>query len=231
LLLAFGITKNWNKIAVIDTEDSSASLFHFLGPFNTLQISEYYSPLSYVEAIQLCEQSQIEVIIIDSISPEWIGQMGVIDEYCSYEGDRFKRWSEVIKRHWEFTNSIVYSKAHIIATVRIVEGKPQAEQGYEHYFTTVLSMNKQYVASVVKDRTSVCKNLCPTIITMHLGEKLKEWCEMGGITIPESLLNRINACKSINQLYSLLIKEEIPVEFISAFTKRRLELEGLSQAA
>ena len=36
LLIAFGITNNWDKIAVIDTEHDSASLYSHLGNFKTL---------------------------------------------------------------------------------------------------------------------------------------------------------------------------------------------------
>jgi len=36
LLLAYGMTNDWAKIAVIDTENGSASLYNHLGDFNTI---------------------------------------------------------------------------------------------------------------------------------------------------------------------------------------------------
>ncbi len=39
LLLASGITQ-WNKIAVIDTENNSADLYAHLGNYNVLQLSK-----------------------------------------------------------------------------------------------------------------------------------------------------------------------------------------------
>ena len=78
LLLAFGITNDWSKIAIIDTENSSANLYAHLGNFNVLSLNEPYSPERYIEAIKTCENSQIEVIIIDSITHEWSGEGGCL---------------------------------------------------------------------------------------------------------------------------------------------------------
>ena len=68
LLLAYGITNNWGKIAVIDTEFSSADLYAHLGSYNVLSLDEPFTPEKYIEAISVCEKAGMEVIIIDSIS-------------------------------------------------------------------------------------------------------------------------------------------------------------------
>ncbi len=38
LLIAFGITQDWSKIAVIDTENNSADLYAHLGDFKVLPL-------------------------------------------------------------------------------------------------------------------------------------------------------------------------------------------------
>ena len=38
LLLAYGLTADWNKITVIDTENHSASLYAHLGNYNVLHL-------------------------------------------------------------------------------------------------------------------------------------------------------------------------------------------------
>ena len=78
LLLAYGMTNDWSKIAVIDTENKSASLYANLGEYNTLELSAPYSPELYTEAIKTCENAGMEVIIIDSISHEWEGKGGCL---------------------------------------------------------------------------------------------------------------------------------------------------------
>ena len=70
LQLAYGMTQDWSKIAVIDTENASASLYSDLGNFNVLNINPPYSPERYIEAIKMCEKANMEVIIIDSSGPD-----------------------------------------------------------------------------------------------------------------------------------------------------------------
>ena len=70
LLLAYGLTKDWSRIAVIDSENGSADLYANLGAYNVLPITDY-SPETYIEAINICESAGMEVIIIDSISHCW----------------------------------------------------------------------------------------------------------------------------------------------------------------
>jgi hypothetical protein len=227
LLLAFGITGNWSKIAVIDTESNSASLYCSLGKFNTIQISHSFSPINYIEAIKLCEEAQIEVVIIDSISPEWIGFDGVLSQYCASAGDRYRRWDEVMTRHMQFMETIEHASMHIIATVRVTGEKVRAPQGYESSFTTVLSLNHEHIAAVIKDRTKVCSTLCPTVITAQMGALLYEWCNSTEeVQIPPLLQLKLSSCQTVNEVYALLITEDIQPQYIIAFTKRRLELEG-----
>jgi hypothetical protein len=228
LLLAFGITGNWSKICVIDTENNSASLYSSLGPFNTVQIAHSFSPINYIEAIKLCEEAEIEVVIIDSISPEWIGFDGVLSQYCAVSGDRYRRWDEVMTRHFQFLETIEHTPLHIIATVRITGEKVRAEQGYESSFMTVLSLDQEHAASVIKDQTKVCSSLCPTVITAQVGALLFDWCNCtNDLPIPVPLRTKIEACMTVSELYALMITEEVDPQHIISFTRRRLELEGL----
>lgn len=71
LLLAKGLSNDWSKVVVIDTENKSSSLYSHLGGFNMLDLKPPYSPERYIEAINLCLRQDMTVIIIDSISMEW----------------------------------------------------------------------------------------------------------------------------------------------------------------
>lgn len=74
LLLAYGMTGNWEKICVIDTEVGSSNNYSHLGDFNVLELSEPFSPERFIEAIKACENAGMEAIIIDSASHEWEGK-------------------------------------------------------------------------------------------------------------------------------------------------------------
>ncbi|HRH58848.1 MAG TPA: AAA family ATPase, partial [Chitinophagales bacterium] len=71
LVMAKGLVSEWSKIAVIDTENGSASLYDHLGPFNALDLQAPFSPERYIEAIDTCIKAGMECIIIDSSSHEW----------------------------------------------------------------------------------------------------------------------------------------------------------------
>ena len=73
LQLAYGLTGDWSKIAVIDTENHSADLYAHLGEYQVLGLTKPYSPERYIQAIDTCEKAGIEVVIIDSTSAEWEG--------------------------------------------------------------------------------------------------------------------------------------------------------------
>lgn len=86
LLLAFGMTNDWTKIAVIDTENGSADLYAHLGQYNVLTLQAPFTPEKYIEAITVCENAEMEVIIIDSISHCWDY---LLEYHSSLQGNSF----------------------------------------------------------------------------------------------------------------------------------------------
>jgi len=61
LLIAFGLTEDWKKIAVIDTENHSSDLYDHLGNYNVLHLDAPFSPEKYIEAIHTCLNAGMEV--------------------------------------------------------------------------------------------------------------------------------------------------------------------------
>src|SRR5665254_7085 len=87
LLMAYGITGDWSKITVIDTENNSADLYADyshngieIGVFNVCPISTPYTPEKYMASIKECEASGDSVIIIDSLTHAWAGEGGLLDK-------------------------------------------------------------------------------------------------------------------------------------------------------
>src|SRR6476659_7915278 len=92
LMVAFGLCNSWDKIAVIDTENHSSELYSHLGPFQVLHLEPPFNPERYVEAIQVCEKANLEVIIVDSISHEWEGIGGVLAIHGEMTGNSYTNW-------------------------------------------------------------------------------------------------------------------------------------------
>ncbi|WFB66855.1 AAA family ATPase [Chryseobacterium sp. WX] len=197
LQLAYGMTQDWSKIAVIDTENSSASLYSDLGNYNVLDLQAPYSPERYIQAIELCENSGIEVIIIDSITHEWNGTGGCLDIHEKL-GGRFQDWANVTPRHQAFINKILQSTCHVITTTRrkidysldvASNGKTQVvkhgtkeitRDGFEYELTINFELvNENHLAKASKDRTGLFMNRPEFIITSETGKMILDWCNSG----------------------------------------------------
>ena len=123
LLMAKGLIGSWDKIAVIDTENGSASLYSHLGDFNTIDLQPPYTPERYNEAIDACISGGIECIIIDSSSHEWSGTGGCIEineklAQSKFKGNTWSAWSQTTPRHDAFVNKVLQSPLHIITCTR-----------------------------------------------------------------------------------------------------------------
>ena len=114
LLIAYGMTGDWSKIAVIDSENCSADLYAHLGGYQVLTL-ENYAHETYIEAIGICEQAGAEVIIIDSISHCWDY---LLDFHANLQGNSFANWAKVTPRQNAFIQRILTSSAHVICTMR-----------------------------------------------------------------------------------------------------------------
>lgn len=216
LLLAYGMTNDWRKIALIDTENNSASLYSHLGDFNVLSLEEPFTPERYIKAIKLCEDADISVIIIDSISHEWQSKGGCL-EIQEQLGGRFQDWAKVTPRHNAFIDAIILSKCHLITTSRrkidysIDKGsdgktkvnklgmKEITREGFEYELTLNFEfLNDKHLVSASKDRTELFTGKPEFIINSSTGKKLIEWCNQG-ISI-DKIKEEINSCETADAL-------------------------------
>ena len=115
LLLAYGLCNDWTKIAIIDSEHGSADLYAHLGDYNVLSLSENFTPETYIEAIEICENAGMEVIIIDSISQCWDT---LLEYHASLQGNSFTNWQKVTPRINAFMQKVLQSGSHVICTMR-----------------------------------------------------------------------------------------------------------------
>ena len=220
LQLGFGITGNWEKIAVIDTENDSASLYSHLGPFKTLRLDPPYTPDRYIEAIETCEKAGMELIIIDSITHVWKGQGGIL-EYQNALGGRYQDWAKATPLYQKWLNKILQSNCHIITTNRkkqaynmITEGNrtkvekagldSEIRDGYEYELTLAFDIvNSNHMVKASKDRTGLFVNLPEFVITPETGRMILNWCQSGSEITGDVILGRIGDCSTIQELLSL----------------------------
>jgi hypothetical protein len=246
LQLAYGMTEDWSKIAVIDTENSSASLYSDLGNFNVLNLNPPYSPERYIEAINVCEISNMEVIIIDSITHEWQGEGGCLQIHEQL-GGRFQDWSKVKPRHQKFIDAILRSKCHIITTTRrktdysldigsngkskvIKHGtKEITSDGYEYELSVNFELiNENHLCKTSKDRTNLFLGKPEFIITSEVGKTLKDWCNQG-ISLQEIKME-IASATTLEGLRHLYQKHQSLKQLIHPIIiARKSEIESIVQ--
>jgi hypothetical protein len=221
LLMAKGIVGEWTKIAVIDTENGSASLYDHLGEFNVIDLQPPFSPERYIEAIDACINGGIECIIIDSSSHEWNGAGGCLEineklAAAKFKGNTWSAWSETTPRHDRFVNHVLQCNAHIITCTRSkmetvmgedrkvkkVGMKDLQRDGWEYELTVSLTIDRDtHMAIASKDRTELFEGKDPFVITEQTGELIRQWCEKGiePLTTVKAIAT-INACNDIEVL-------------------------------
>ena len=190
LLVAFGITGDWSKIAIIDTEHGSADLYAHLGAYKVLTLTQPYTPETYIEAISICESAGMEVIIVDSISHCWDY---LLDFHANLQGNSFTNWAKVTPRQNAFVQKILQSKCHIICTMRTKQdyvlseknGKMVPEKvglkavmrdGIDYEFTIVLDIDSKHHALASKDRTGLFAGRPEFTISPAVGKAILNWC-------------------------------------------------------
>jgi hypothetical protein len=214
LLIAKGMADSWDKVVVIDTENESSHLYAHMGGFKVLSLKEPFTPEKYIDAIILCEQAGMEVIIIDSATHEW---ENLLAYHANLQGNSFTNWAKVTPRHAAFIQKVLQSPCHIIATIRTKQdyvlsernGKMVPEKvglksvqrdGLDYEFTLVFDLDIKNNAVASKDRTGLFFGTAEGKLTEETGRLINNWCNSGATYSTSEVIQRINDCKSLNEL-------------------------------
>lgn len=190
------------KVAVIDTERGSASLY--AGErglaFDVLELETYGVEL-FVEAINGAAQSGYSVLVIDSLSHAWAGKDGILEFVDkagkrSQTGGNFAAWRDATPRHNELVDAILGAPMHVICTLRskveyVVENvggrnqvrkvglQPVQRDGLEYEFTVVGDVTQDHDLVVTKTRAAWLKDAVIREAGEDLGRRLAEWIAAG----------------------------------------------------
>lgn len=194
LLIAKGLG---GRIAVIDTERGSASLYSDMVEFDTMELGPPFTPERFIKAIEAAAEAKYDVCILDSITHEWDGSGGCLEmnekiANVKFRGNTWAAWNETTPRHRAFLDAILQAPMHVIATIRskteTVQGddkkvkklgmKAVQREGVEYEFTVVLDLeHEKHYAVASKDRTNLFPE--PHIITEATGKRLDAWLASG----------------------------------------------------
>lgn len=231
LLIAFGITQDWSKIAIIDTENHSGELYSHLGSYNVLNVEAPFSPERYQEAIEVCLKAHMEVIIIDSLSHEWDF---IVEQHGQLAGNSYTNWSKFTPRHQKFINAILQADAHIICTIRTKQDyvlqekngkqvpekvglKPIQRDGIDYEFTLVFDIDTKHNAIATKDRTGLFVGKPDFRLSSATGEQIVKWCQQSQISFFSDknatlTINQIQSCTTIDELRELYLTSTLEIQ-------------------
>lgn len=196
------------RIALIDTENKSASLYSDRFDFDVLEIEPPYTNEKYLAALQEAERARYDILIIDSLTHQWAGAGGLLNQKEQMDargGNSFANWAKMTSEHEKFKSAIVHSDMHIIGTMRskteyaIGEkdgGKgttvkrmgmaPIQRDGFEYEFTVVFDIAINHEAEASKDRTNLFAGKIFQV-TEETGKILGKWISEGTANVVPAL--------------------------------------------
>ena len=206
LYLAYGLTGDWAKVALIDTEHERARFYanrHDLGTgaFLWAPLGPPYAPERYMA---LADEAAAAVgpegaVIVDSLSHAWSHEGGVLDikeRIAARPGkNSYTAWNEAGKLQNSLINHLLAAPCHVLCTMRSKTaydlrdnergGKtpvkvglaPVQREDVEYEFDIVLDVSRDHVATAGKDTTFLDR--FGAVITSELGQQLRAWLDEG----------------------------------------------------
>jgi hypothetical protein len=185
------------RVALIDSERSSALLYADKFEFDHMDLSDHGID-RYKSAIR--EAAAYDVLIIDSLSHEWAGRGGALEEVDRKKGagNSFAAWNGVSQKHAGLLDDILLHPGHVIVTMRkksayvleTVNGKQVPRKvgmevvqrdGIEFEFTVLLSMEREGQVLIEKSRCSALEEMgaLRREDLAKAGDTLREWLATG----------------------------------------------------
>lgn len=208
LYIAFGITGDWSKIALIDTEHERGRFYADrsdlptpTGEFLYQAMSAPFSPDKYISYVSEAAKAVGDdgVIIVDSFSHAWDNEGGVLDiksNIAQKPGKNdYTAWGEAGKIQNNLVNTILSVNAHTIITMRakmeyaLEQNDKGKMQPVKLGLAPVQRENTEYefdiALNIARDHTA-CVSKDTTfldnftgIITPEIGRQLHEWLDNG----------------------------------------------------
>lgn len=227
LLLAFGLVKAehpewtdaqvWEKIVIIDSENSSGSLYvgtqvgaYRIGEYFTIDVTPPFEEQTLIDALTLCENNNMECVIIDSASSYWTDALETQGKIAERTKNAFAAWRPVKNDLQKMMNKILQARFHVISCYRAKTEYTQetdgngkkvvkslgmgiiAEGNSAYEYTTMLMLDNDHVANATKDRTGIFDGKFFTI-TPETGAKLYQWLAEGEVPAPAPVMQKAEA--------------------------------------
>lgn len=113
------------RFAFCDTERGRASMYADTFDFDVFDLEPPFGPDRYQEVVTAAEKADYPVLVIDSMSHEWEGQGGLLEEHDRLMGGNqsknLQAWIKPKMAHRKFVNHVLQVKPHVIMCFRAAE--------------------------------------------------------------------------------------------------------------
>lgn len=204
---AASVLAQGGKIAVIDTERESASLYSDKFDFDVAPLDNFH-PENYIKLIEAAEAAGYAVIVIDSLSHAWEGEGGILDLHDAATSRQktpngYTAWKDVTPIHRKLVDKMLQARCHIIVTMRTkmeysqekdekgrtvirrVGLAPIQRAGMEYEFTVVADMDVEHTLVVTKSR---CESISDAVVKRpgpEFWQKFADWLNDGALPAPK----------------------------------------------
>jgi hypothetical protein len=200
LALAAGLAPT-GRVAVIDTENGSASLYADRYAFDVLELVPPYDSKRYLAALDAAVEAGYEVVVIDSLSHQWAGEGGILDRKGVVDArpgsNSYTNWAAFTKEHEEFKARILAAPVHVVSTMRakqdyILETNDKGRQqpkkiglapiqreGMEYEHSVVFELQMDHMAAVSKDRTGLFDGKVVNLLDKSVPKAILAWLASG----------------------------------------------------
>jgi AAA domain len=203
LEMATGLA-NGGRIAMLDTENRSSTLYADRFNFDVLHIFPPFDALKFCEGIKAAISEGYRVAIIDSFSHAWEGVLDYKGTLDSRGGNSYANWGPAGKKYRAVFDAILQAPIDILVCARskveyVLEvddrGRqcprkvgmgPVARDGFEFEFTVVFDLDSEHYAIASKDRTRLFSTTQRFFITEETGRQLAKWRDSGAPAEPIS---------------------------------------------
>lgn len=226
------------KVACIDSERGSASLYAHVLDFDVTELEEHRIQ-TYLEKITEAAAAGYDILVIDSYSHSWMGKGGAL-ETVDQMGGWTKGGKSVSPLMQRLVDAILSYPGHVIATMRAkvehaiekdANGKvtvkklgmsAQVREGTEYEFSFTLDLSHEGMVHVSKSRCQgrvfTVGDTFPRDEIVKRAEKIKAWLSDGAPMSPRDVFaDRIRRAQSQADLNALLPElKDLPPEDAAA---------------
>jgi len=199
LRIARGLVGSSGRIALIDTEGESASIYADRFEFDAASLTNATIDLL---SGAVHKATEYDVLIIDSLSHAWKELLVEVERLAKakYKGNTWSAWSEGTPKQSQLLKTLLGFPGHLICTMRAKtewateaadsngSGKskpvrlglaPEQGKGIEYEFDMLISITEAHVALVEKDRTGKWQDAALDKPGEEFGRELAEWLGQG----------------------------------------------------